>query len=142
MIRYSGLHPVCLCLIQRTCKLEIKKSKKSTKVIQKMTQLFSSFTKLFTTTKYSRFRTKFTKYLASKKFRQVVLPISIIICTIIYIISIKLSHEKRLKAAEVSLEIQHVLGTRLTAVRLKPDQNTTRLQPTFDCEVHILSFIR
>jgi hypothetical protein len=107
-----------------------------------MTQLFSSFTKLFTTTKYSRFRTKFTKYLASKKFRQVVLPISIIICTIIYIISIKLSHEKRLKAAEVSLEIQHVLGTRLTAVRLKPDQNTTRLQPTFDCEVHILSFIR
>jgi hypothetical protein len=55
-----------------------------------------------------------------------------------YIIFIKLPNERAVKSAEVTAKINKVLGTRFTAVKLRPEENTTRIQPTLECDVCIL----
>lgn len=90
---------------------------------------------------YSNFSwKKLKRFLRNPKIRKLLVTCFLLMLILLYIFGVKLPHEKSIKAEQVTLQIMSVMGTRLTAVRLLPDKNTTRLQPNFHCNVttHLL----
>lgn len=84
---------------------------------------------------YASYIRKLRRYLRNPKNRRIIFALILIMSVIFYILFAKIPYEKSIKAVAVESQISSVLGTRITAVRLLPDKNTTRIQPSLECQV-------
>jgi len=95
--------------------------------------MFPSFKRL-----YGRYRLSF---ISNSRIIKKIATLLAIFALIFLLISYQRNEQRAELSAKVTKDISRVLGTRITAVRLLPDSNTTLMEPENSCRVLVLKTI-